>query len=159
MQASSASSSLHPSGSNMKNVKTPEQEPIAADLKHALTEKPVAEKAWHDLTPIGRRDFTRWIESAKQPETRQRRIRIACEKLASGQRRPCCYAVVPMDLYKALGNDPAAKAQWSSLTPDERRDCVDWVDSAEDKDDRKKRIRDGCAMLAGGKRGFDGVDA
>src|SRR5437660_8216561 len=95
---------------------------MPTDLRKALAAAPLAEAAWKALTPIARRDFTSWIDSAKQPETRRRRIERACENLAAGKRRPCCYAVVPMDLYKALGAAPMAKAQWSDLTPTERRD-------------------------------------
>ena len=32
-----------------------------------------------------------WITSAKQSETRTRRIKNACLMLASGKRRPCCF--------------------------------------------------------------------
>jgi len=132
-------------------------DPASADLREALAASPKAEAAWNDLTPISRRDFTSWINEAKQPETRRRRIERCCENLAKGKRRPCCYAVVPMDLYKALGAAPVidgkgAKAQWSALTADEKRDFSDWVEASEDKATRKVRIEEACAQLAAGKR-------
>lgn len=74
-----------------------------------------------------------------------------CDKLTSGDRRPCCYAVVPMNLYKALGVNPKAKATWSTLTPDERRDFIDWLDAAKNKDAQKTRIEKICTILAAGK--------
>jgi len=77
-------------------------EKIAADLRSALAADERARTQWEDLTPIVRRDFASWIESAKQPETRKRRIKVACSKLAAGQRRPGSYALVPLNLYKAL---------------------------------------------------------
>jgi uncharacterized protein YdeI (YjbR/CyaY-like superfamily) len=123
-----------------------------ADLRKALAAAPAAEAAWRDLTPIARRDFISWIDSAKQAETRRRRIERACENLAAGKRRPCCYAVVPMDLYKALGAAPKAKARWSDLTPTERRDLTDWIESAKVRETRKGRVEEACAMLAAGKR-------
>ena len=123
---------------------------VPADLRHALAAAPLAEAAWRELTPIARRDFATWIESAKQPETRRRRIERACENIAAGKRRPCCYAVVPMDFYKAIGAAPMAKAQWGSLTPTERRDLIDWIDSAQGRETRKGRIKEACAMLAAG---------
>ncbi len=126
---------------------------LPKDLESALASGPAVEATWHSLTPISRRDYTTWVESAKLDETRKRRIQRTCENLAPGKRRPCCYAVVPMDLYRALGNDPAAKAQMSKLTPDERRDLVEWVEDSEDKQARKQRIADACAFLAAGKRG------
>ncbi len=125
---------------------------LPEDLRTALAAAPVAEAAWQELTDIGRRDFTSWINEAKQAETRARRIQRACENLAKGKRRPCCYAVVPMDLYKALGADPAAKAQWSSLDANEKRDFSDWVEASDDKVARKARIAEACSMLIGGKR-------
>jgi uncharacterized protein YdeI (YjbR/CyaY-like superfamily) len=125
---------------------------VPADLRKALAAAPLAEAAWNDLTPIARRDFTSWIHSGKHAETRRRRIERACENLAAGKRRPCCYAVVPMDLYRALGADPMAKAQWSDLTPTERRDFTDWIESAKERETRRGRIEEACAMLAAGKR-------
>ncbi|MBI1755620.1 MAG: YdeI/OmpD-associated family protein [Fimbriimonas ginsengisoli] len=130
---------------------------MPADLRQALAAAPLAEAAWRDLTPISRRDFMSWINEAKQAETRSRRIERCCENLAAGKRRPCCYAVVPMDLYKALGAAPVidgkgAKAQWSDLTANEKRDFSDWVEAAKERETRKGRIEEACAMLAAGKR-------
>ena len=123
-----------------------------SDLHKALKASSKVQALWKDLTPIGRRDFISWIESAKQPETRKRRIAIACDKLKAGKRRPCCYALVPMDLYRALGANAKAKAQWSSLTPDERRDFVSWIDSDKQAATHKHRVEKVSAMLASGKR-------
>src|SRR5206468_11126655 len=69
----------------------------------------------HDALPI----FISWIDSAKQPETRRRRIERACSMLAAGKRRPCCYSIVSFDLHKALAATPMAKAQWSDLRSEE----------------------------------------
>src|SRR5438477_2910488 len=67
----------------------PEAEPtVPADLRVALTAFHEAKTLWKDLTPIGRRDWIRWIESAKKPETRARRITRSVEQLSSGKRRP-----------------------------------------------------------------------
>lgn len=122
------------------------------DLRKALAADPKIMALWKDLTPISRRDFISWITSAKQPETRRRRIRIACDKLLSGKRRPCCYAVVPMNLYKALGTNSKAKRTWSDLTPDARRDFSDWIESAKDSEAHKLRVEKACMMLAAGKK-------
>lgn len=123
----------------------------SADLQESLAANPLVQVAWNNLTEIGRRDFLSWIESAKQAETRVRRIRIACENIAAGKRRPCCYAVVPMDFYKALGENPSAKAHWSTLSPNERRDLTDWIEAEKDKDARKVRVQEACEALAAGK--------
>ncbi len=137
---------------NPKPDAEPAKAPMPADLRKALAAAPLARAAWEDLTPIARRDFVSWIESAKQAETRGRRIVRACENLAAGKRRPCCYAVVPMDLYKALGADPRAKARWSELASNDRRDVTDWIEEAKDRETRKRRIAEACEMLGAGKR-------
>jgi len=69
----------------------PEPEPIMpSDLRVPLTASDKAKTLWKDLTPIGRTDWIRWVVSAKQPETRARRIRRTIEQLSEGKRRPCC---------------------------------------------------------------------
>jgi hypothetical protein len=72
----------------------PEPEPtVPADLWVALTASHEAKKLWDDLTTMGRLDWVRWIESAKQPETRTRRVTRTVEQLSSGKRRACCVNV------------------------------------------------------------------
>jgi hypothetical protein len=69
-----------------------EPEPtVPADLKKALAGAPKARALWSDITPIARRDWIHWITSAKQSETRARRIKNACSMLAAGKRRVCCF--------------------------------------------------------------------
>ena len=126
---------------------------VPADLRQALAAAPLATAKWKDLTPIARRDFISWIDSAKQAETRARRIEKACSMLEAGKRRPCCYSIVSFNLYTALAETPKAKAQWSKLTPDERRDFIAWMDAAKQQPEaHKQRIEKACMMLAAGKR-------
>ena len=70
-----------------------EPEPrVPADLRKVLAAAPAgARKVWSDITPLARRDWIHWIVSARQAETRARRIRTACDMLAKGKRRPCCF--------------------------------------------------------------------
>ena len=70
-----------------------EPEPtVPADLRKALAAAhPKARALWSDITPIARRDWIHWITSAKQPETRARRIKNACSMFAAGKRRVCCF--------------------------------------------------------------------
>ncbi len=70
-----------------------EPEPTApADLRTALAAAdPKARALWSDITPVARRDWIQWITSAKQPETRVRRVANACTMLAAGKRRVCCF--------------------------------------------------------------------
>src|SRR5438093_12841904 len=94
---------------------------LPTDLRKTLAAAPKAKAKWSDLTPIARRDFISWIDSAKQPETRRRRIERACSMLAAGKRRPCCYSIVSLNLHQALAATPMEKYQLSDLTPNERR--------------------------------------
>ena len=71
--------------------------------------------------------------------------------LAAGKRRPCCYSIVSLNLHLALKATPMAKAQWSDLTPIERRDFISWMDSAKEPEAHRRRIEKACAMLAAGK--------
>lgn len=72
----------------------PEPEPKPpADLRAAFDELPEAEAVWDELTAMGRRDWVRWIEGAKKPETRARRVKRTVEQLAEGKRRACCVNV------------------------------------------------------------------
>lgn len=74
-----------------------EPEPVVPpDLRRALTAAPgpagaEARAAWKDITPAARRDWIQWITSGKRAETRVLRIEKACDMLASGKRRPCCF--------------------------------------------------------------------
>lgn len=125
---------------------------MPTDLRKALAAAPVAKAEWNDLTPIARRDFISWIDGAKQPETRRRRVERACDMLASGKRRPCCFSIVPLDLHLALKAAPKAKTQWSGLASTARRDFIDWIESAKQRETRSGRIDKACALLAAGKR-------
>jgi Domain of unknown function (DUF1905)/Bacteriocin-protection, YdeI or OmpD-Associated len=69
-----------------------EPEPkVPADLKKALAGAPEARVQWSSLTPVARQDWIHWITSGKKAETRERRIATACDKLACGKRRACCF--------------------------------------------------------------------
>ena len=125
---------------------------VPTDLRQALKAAVKARAQWTSLTPIARRDFISWIDSAKQAETRTRRIARACSMLAAGKRRPCCYTIVSFNLYSALKVNPKAKAQWSQLGSDERRDLIAWMDADKEPAAHQRRIDQACAMLAAGKR-------
>ena len=72
-------------------AKEPEPK-VPADLRKALAAAaPKARELWSDITTNARRDWIHWITSAKQKETRARRIKNACSMLATGKRRVCCF--------------------------------------------------------------------
>ena len=69
-----------------------QDEPVVpADLKKALAASPKAKALWSQITLIGRRDWVQWVETAKQAETRARRVKNACSMLAGGKRNVCCF--------------------------------------------------------------------
>lgn len=98
-------------GDNVTFEITPvEQEPepeVPPDVKEALEAAPEALAVWNDTTTIARLDWIHWITSAKQSKTRAKRISNACDMLASGKRRVCCFD--PSGFYsKALSAPKAA---------------------------------------------------
>lgn len=61
------------------------------DLREELISATEAHEAWEDITPLARNEFICWVEDAKKPETRERRVRRTREELEAGERRPCCW--------------------------------------------------------------------
>jgi hypothetical protein len=62
------------------------------DLQAALQSDPKVFGLWESLTPLGRNEFICWVDDAKQPITRMRRIERTCDELLEGKKRPCCWA-------------------------------------------------------------------
>ena len=130
-----------------------ESEPKApADLQKALTATPLVEVVWKSLSPLARWDFIIWVNQAKQIETRKHRIERACSMLTAGKRRPCCFTIVPADLYKALEANLKAKDAWRNLGPVARRDFVTWIDEAKKPNLSKSRAGQACELLVAGKQ-------
>jgi len=63
----------------------------ADDLRGAIESDPALFDLWQKLTPLGRNEFICWVDDAKQPATRQRRIQRTGEELLEGKKRPCCW--------------------------------------------------------------------
>lgn len=83
---------------------------IPPDFLKALTNVPPAHSLWMKITPNAKWDWVRWIRATKQPETRKRRIEVACSKLKKGTRRPCCFN-------RNLCTVPAVSNNWVLLDP------------------------------------------
>lgn len=62
-------------------VELPEDAAAAVEANRAASE------TWERLAPSHRREYVTWVEEAKRPETRQRRIAQMVERLARGERR------------------------------------------------------------------------
>ena len=82
-------------GDTVELVVTPvEEEPepaVPPDIRKALAAAPEAKAVWTTLTPVARRDWIHWMTSGKKAVTRVKRIATACDMLASGKRRACCF--------------------------------------------------------------------
>lgn len=89
-----------------------DQEPeptVPSDLRQALKASPEALAVWKDITPVARRDWIHWITSGKKAETRIKRIATACDMLASGKRRACCFDRSGRYSRGNMGAPPAAE--------------------------------------------------
>lgn len=79
---------------------------VPVDLKKALSASSKAEALWKDITPMARWDWIRWIRAVKTPETRQKHIEVALDKLNKGMRRPCCFN-------RNMCSEPHVSHNWS----------------------------------------------
>jgi hypothetical protein len=89
-------------------AKEPEPK-VPDDLRAALAANAAANATWADITPVARRDWIHWITSGKKAETRLKRIDVACDKLACGNRRACCFDRSGMYSKGNMGPPEAAK--------------------------------------------------
>lgn len=64
---------------------------LPSDLQDSLVKNEEVLKLWQRLTLLARNEFICWVEDAKQPKTRQKRINRTIEELQEGKRRPCCW--------------------------------------------------------------------
>jgi hypothetical protein len=80
-------------------------------LRQALAAAPLAQALWSDITPMARQNWILWISSAKLPETRMRRIENACDMLASGKKRVCCFG----GLKWLMKDHPTSSEGWLHL--------------------------------------------
>jgi hypothetical protein len=91
-----------------------EQEPepeLPIDLAAALESRPDARRVWDETTTIARVDWIHWVTSAKQAKTRDKRVTDACEMLAAGKKRVCCFD--PSGFYSKAFRAPAAEGTGS----------------------------------------------
>lgn len=103
------------SGAEVGDTVTLEVAPVAkepepklpADFRKALAASREATAVWAATTTIARIDWIHWIETASQAKTRRSRIESACDMLASGKKRVCCFD--PSGFYsKSFGAPQAA---------------------------------------------------
>jgi hypothetical protein len=66
----------------------PQIDTIAEDLADALTAAPAARRTFESLATHYRNGFVTWVEAAKRPETRAKRIAATGAALNAGRREP-----------------------------------------------------------------------
>ncbi len=65
---------------------------VPEDLGTALAGAPEKiQSLWHEITPMARWEWVRWVNATKNPDTRSRRVNVSISKMQSGKRRPCCF--------------------------------------------------------------------
>ena len=60
---------------------------VPADLRAAISKVPAANDAFVAMSFTHRREYVEWIEDAKRPETRARRIAATVERVRTGEPR------------------------------------------------------------------------
>ncbi len=65
----------------------PQQETLAEDIAHALTAEPRAREFFESLATFYRRNYVRWIEEAKRPQTRAARVSEMVDLLLAAKRQ------------------------------------------------------------------------
>lgn len=65
---------------------------VPKDFKKALeTASEKVKTKWHDITPMARWEWIRWVNSTGNTDTRAVRIEKSISKLDGKHRRPCCF--------------------------------------------------------------------
>ena len=64
---------------------------VPADLREILVKDKAVLQLWEGITPLARNEWICWVEDAKKPETRTRRMERTRTDLKAGKRRPCCW--------------------------------------------------------------------
>jgi hypothetical protein len=87
---------------------------VPEDLKKALANSPKASALWEELTPLAHWDWIRWVRAVKTPETRQKHVEVALDKLNKGMRRPCCFN-------RNMCSEPSVSHNWVLLEPNSNK--------------------------------------
>lgn len=59
---------------------------LPGDVAALVDANPAAAATWESLSPSRRKEYVQWIEEAKRPETRQRRVEETVAKLSRGEK-------------------------------------------------------------------------
>ncbi len=67
----------------MANASPAQSDALPEDVRFALAAEQAAERRFAALPPSHRKEHLRWIEEAKRPETRRRRLEATIQRLKS----------------------------------------------------------------------------
>jgi uncharacterized protein YdeI (YjbR/CyaY-like superfamily) len=76
---------VHPH--RLAQAEGPQAETLSSDIALALKAEPNAQAFFESLATFYRNNYIRWIESAKRPETRARRIGEMIDLLKEGKKQ------------------------------------------------------------------------
>ena len=96
-----------PARFRVAQLETQPETEVPDDLIAALSTQAAAQQTWASTTTLARVDWIHWLTSAKQAGTRAKRVRDACEMLADGKKRVCCFD--PSGFYSKAFKAPEAK--------------------------------------------------
>ena len=74
----------------LEPIKTWLEPEIPKDIMDEIDKANLMDK-WNSITTKARWDWLRWIRATANPETRKKRIAVACSKLQNGDTNPCCF--------------------------------------------------------------------
>jgi hypothetical protein len=86
MQAASRWRAGEPVRASVAPDERPRIVAVPRDLKVALAKAPKARAAFEGFAPSHRKAYVDWIEEAKRPETRERRVKETVARLLRGER-------------------------------------------------------------------------
>ncbi len=78
-----------------KDIATGVVHSVPEDLRTTLVADVAVLELWEGLTPLARNEWICWVEDAKKPDTRRKRIARVRTDLENGKRRPCCWPGCP----------------------------------------------------------------
>ena len=80
-----------PAKIELSQTKTWPEPEVPADLQESLLASPAAMDTWNSINTATRVDWIYWLDTSKKAETRTKRIAAACDMLAKGKKKVCCF--------------------------------------------------------------------
>lgn len=105
--------------------------------------------SFHRLAPSYQEGYVRWIESAKQENTKQRRLAKLIRRLEVDTKTD---SAVPRYIEQVLKTDKQAWKNFQQLAPSYRLAYVRWIDSAIQPKTKERRLREAVGRLAANKK-------